>query len=88
VNQRHAKASATLSMALAGDALQVADQQDAQQEFRINRRTTGSGVAVVQPLSYTFKADVPVDPPQQVFRELIFLPGVVDNAFDVPVAPS
>ena len=38
-------------LALAGDAVQIADQQNAQQQLGINRRSTGLAVAVFQLLA-------------------------------------
>jgi hypothetical protein len=68
--------------AFAGDAVEVADQQNAQQEFRINRRTTRLAVAVFQLLPHKLEADVPVDQPQQmVLGNLIFQPEVVEQRF-------
>ena len=59
--------------AFAGDAVQVADQQDAQQKLGINRRSASVAVAVFQPLPHELKADVLLDQPQQmVLGNLIF----------------
>ena len=59
--------------ALTGDAVQIADQQNAQQQLRINRRPTRLTVAVLQLLPDELEADVLVDQPQQMgFRNLIF----------------
>ena len=49
--------------ALAGDAVQVADQQNAQQQFGINRGPPGLTVAALQLLPYKLKTDVLVDQP-------------------------
>jgi hypothetical protein len=38
-------------LAFIGDAMQVADQQDAKQKLRINRRTAGLAVTLLQPPS-------------------------------------
>src|SRR5580692_2829269 len=73
---------------LASDAVQIADQQDAQQKFGINRGTTHFAVAVFQLLSDELEADVLVDQPQQVgFRNLIFQPEVVEQRFGAVVLP-
>src|SRR6516164_8922005 len=44
--------------ALAGDAVQIADQQNAQQQLGINRGPTGIAVAVLELLSNKIKTDV------------------------------
>ena len=48
-------------LALAGDAIQIADQQDAQQEFRIDRGPARIAVGVLQLLTNEIEADVSVD---------------------------
>src|SRR6202040_1026409 len=66
--------------ALAGDAIQIADQQDAQQEVRIDRGSARIAVGVLQLLSNEIEADVPVKETQQVvFRNLIFNAKVVEQ---------
>jgi hypothetical protein len=45
-------------LALAGDAVQIADQKDAQQEFGVNRRTARIAVTLFQLLAHEGKADV------------------------------
>src|SRR6516162_11827709 len=50
-------------LALTRNAIQVANQQYAQQQLGIDRRSTGFAVAVLQLLSYKFKTDVLVDQP-------------------------
>ena len=73
---------------LAGDAIQIADQQDAQQQLGINRRTAGLAVTRFQPLPYKGKADVFFDEPQQVgLRNLIFQAEVVEQSFRAVVLP-
>jgi hypothetical protein len=74
--------SSSTSFALAGNAVQIADQQNAQQEFRINRRSAGLAVAVFQLLPYKLQTDVLVDEPQQMrFRNLIFQTEVIEKRF-------
>src|SRR5271165_1859473 len=51
---------------LAGDAVQIADQQDAQQQLGINRRSASIAVTRFQLLPHKGKADVPLDQPQQM----------------------
>src|SRR5207245_6070879 len=74
--------------ALAGDAVQIPNQQHAQQKFGINRRSSGFAVAVFQLLPHKLKADVLVDQPQQVgFRNLIFQAEVIEQRFGAVVLP-
>jgi hypothetical protein len=74
--------------ALAGDAVQVPNQQHAQQKFGIDGRPTRLTVAVLQLLPDELEADVLVDQPQQmVFRNLIFQPEVVEERFGAVVLP-
>jgi len=73
---------------LAGDAIQVADQQDAQQKFGINRRTAGLTVTRFQLLPHEGKADVPFNEPQQVgLRNLIFQAKILEQRFGAVVLP-
>ena len=75
-------------LALAGDAIQVADQQDAQQKFGINGRTAGIAVTRFQLLPHEGKADVLFDEPQQMsLRNLIFQAEVVEQRFGAVVLP-
>ena len=53
-------------LALAGDAIQVANQQDAQQQFGIDGGPSRVTVAILQPLADKGEADVLIDEPQQV----------------------
>ena len=48
-------------LAFTGDAIQVADQQDAQEEFRIDRRSTSLAVGIFQFFAYAVEADVSID---------------------------
>ena len=62
-------------LALAGDTVEIADQQNAQQEFGINRRPPGLAVTVFQLLLHKVESDVLVDEPEQMsFGNLVF-PG-------------
>src|ERR1035437_5149782 len=73
---------------LAGDAVQIADQQNAQQELGINRGPTGFAVAVSQSLAHNLKTDVLLDQPQQVgLRNLIFQAEVIKQRFGAVVLP-
>jgi hypothetical protein len=64
-------------LALAGDAIQIADQQNAQQKLGINRRAARIAVTLVQLFPYEAKADVLIDEPQQAAGESqeLDLPG-------------
>src|ERR1700752_3566819 len=67
-------------LALAGDAIEIADQQDAQQEFRIDRGSARIAVGVLQLLTNEIEADVPVKETEEVvFRNLIFNAKVVEQ---------
>src|SRR2546429_7403886 len=67
-------------LALAGDAVQVADQQNAQQQFRINRGPARLTVAIFQLLSHKLKTDVLIDQSQQmILWNLIFYTEVVEQ---------
>ena len=75
-------------LALAGDAVQIADQQNAQQQFGVDRGPPGLAVAVLQPLAHKLEADVLVDQPQQmVFRNVVFQTEVIEQRFRAVVLP-
>jgi hypothetical protein len=75
-------------LALTGDAVQVADQQDAQQKLGINGRTAGVAVTRLQLLPHKGKADVLFDQPQQMsLRNLIFQTEVIEQRFGAVVLP-
>jgi hypothetical protein len=60
-------------LALAGNAIQVADQKDAQQKLWVNRRPARLAVARLQLFAHKGKADPLFNEPQQmIFRNLIF----------------
>jgi hypothetical protein len=68
--------------ALARDAVEIADEQNAQQQLRIDRRATGITVAPFQLLPHKLEADMLVDQPQQMsFRNLVFQAKVVEQSF-------
>src|SRR5215472_7361764 len=48
-------------LTLTGDPVEITDQQNAQQQFRIHRWSTGLAVAVFQLLPYELETDVLVD---------------------------
>ena len=50
-------------LALAGNAIQISDQQNAQKQFGINRRSSGLTVTVFQLCPHKLKTDVLVDQP-------------------------
>jgi hypothetical protein len=69
-------------LAFAGDAVQIADQHNAQQQLGINRRSAGVAVAVLQLFPHKGEADVFFDEPQQVgLRNLIFQAKVIEQRF-------
>jgi hypothetical protein len=75
-------------LALAGNAVEIADQKDAQQKLRIDRRPTCLAVAILQLFAHEGEADVFFDEPQQVgFRNLIFQAEVVEQRFRAVVLP-
>jgi hypothetical protein len=75
-------------LAFAGNAIQVADQQNAQQKLGIDRGTSGIAVTRFQLLPHKGKADVLFDKPQQVgFRHLIFQAEVIEQRFRPIVLP-
>ena len=75
-------------LAFAGDAVQIADQQNAQQKFGINRWTAGLAVTRFQLLAHKGKADVLFDEPQQMgLGNLIFQAEVVEQRFGAVVLP-
>jgi hypothetical protein len=74
--------------ALTGDAIEIADQENAQQKLGINGRTDRLAVAFLQLLSHEGKAHVLFDEPQQVgFRNLISQTKVVEQRFGAVVLP-
>src|SRR5205814_7015093 len=74
--------------ALTGDAVQIPNQQYAQQKFGIDRRSSGFAVAVFQLPPHKLKADVLVDQPQQVgFRNLIFQAELIEQRYGAVALP-
>ena len=73
---------------LAGDAVQIADQQNAQQQLGINRRSASVAVTFFQLLAHEGKTDVPIDKPQQVrLWNLIVQSEVIEQRFGAVVLP-
>ena len=67
-------------LALTSDAVQIANQQNAQQKLGIDRRSTALAVTAFQLLPHKLKTDVLVDQPQQMaFRYLIFQTEVIEQ---------
>src|SRR5260370_13654132 len=65
---------------LAGDAVQIPQQQNPQQHFRINRGSPGVAVGVEQLFLDKVETDVTIDEAQQmVFGDLIFNADVVEQ---------
>jgi hypothetical protein len=71
----------------AGDAVQIADQQNAQQKLGINRRTACIAVTRFQLLPHKGKADVLFNEPQMSLWNLIFQTEVVERRFGAVVLP-
>jgi hypothetical protein len=68
--------------AFAGNAIQIADQQDAQQKFGIDGRSPSIAVAVFQSLADEGEADVLINQPQQVvFGNVVAQLEVVKQGF-------
>jgi hypothetical protein len=69
-------------LALAGNAVQITQEQNGQQELGIDRWSSGFAAAVFQLLPYKLKTGVFVDQPQQmVFTNLIFQTEVIEERF-------
>jgi hypothetical protein len=67
-------------LALAGDAVQIADQQNPQQKLGIDRGSPGVAVALPQSLAHKLETDVLIDQAQQmIFRNLIFKTEVIEQ---------
>src|SRR6266853_4723399 len=74
--------------AFAGDAVQITNQHNAQQEFGIDRGATRLAVAGSKALTHKLKTDVLVDQPQQmVLGNLIFQTEIVEQRFRAVVLP-
>src|ERR1700740_3801852 len=75
-------------LALAGDAIQIPDQQNAQQQLRIDRGPTRLIVAVFQTLPHELETDVLVDQSQQMgLRNLVFQAERVEQSSLAVVLP-
>src|ERR1700679_3988898 len=69
-------------LALTADSVQIANQQNAQQELRIDGWTTSFAVAVLQPLAHKTEVDMLINQTQQmIFRNLIFQSEVIKQRF-------
>ena len=69
-------------LALARDPIEIADQQDAQQKFWIDRGSARIAVGVLQLLTNEIEADGPV---QETEQNLIFDAKVVEQRFGTGV---
>src|ERR1700726_4313201 len=75
-------------LALAGDAIQIADQQDTQQKLGIDGRAARIAVTLFQLFPHEGKADVLIDEPQQIsLWNLIFQAEVIEQRFRAVVLP-
>src|SRR2546428_11657921 len=73
---------------LTGDAVEIPQQQDPQQHFRINRRSPRFAVGCTQLLTNKIEVDVAVDETQQVvLRNLIFDGEVVEQRLRTVLLP-
>jgi hypothetical protein len=69
-------------LALARNAVDIPDQQHAQQEFGLDRASDGLAVSVFQLLLHKLKLTLLIDEPQQmVFRNLIFETELIKQRF-------
>src|ERR1700684_677834 len=74
------------SLALARDAVEIANQQDAQQKFGIDGWPPRSAVTPFQLFAYEIKADVLFNEPQQMcLWNLIFQAEVIEQRFGTGV---
>src|ERR1700729_3563587 len=74
--------------AFAGDAIQIANQQDAQQKFGIDGRSAHLAVTLFQRFPHEGKADVLIDESQQVHLwNLIVQSEVIKQRFGAVVLP-
>src|SRR5215470_5749917 len=65
-------------LALARDAVQIANQQNAQQQLGVDGWPSGVALGILQLRSHEIEADVPIDQAQQmIFRNLILKAEVV-----------
>ena len=69
-------------LALAADAVQITDQQNAQQQLWIDGWTPSFAIAVLKSLAHETEVDVLINQPQEVILwNLIFQPEVVEQLF-------
>src|SRR5260370_29106589 len=75
-------------LARTGNAIQVADQEEAQQKLGINRWTARLAIAVLQLFAHKGKANVLFDEPQpMILRHLIFQAEIVEQRFRTRMSP-
>src|SRR2546430_17355074 len=75
-------------LALAADAIQVADQQAEQQNLGINRRTAGLTVTLLQLFPPKPQTEVFFDEPQKmILTNLIFQAKVIEQPFRQKMLP-
>src|ERR1039458_5436785 len=69
-------------LALAADTVQITNQQNPQQQFWVDRRTTSFAIAVLQLLVQEAEVDMLINQPQQmILWNLIFQLEVVEQGF-------
>src|SRR6266852_5523400 len=67
---------------LAGDPIEVPDEQQAQQYFRVNRGPTRRAIEAGQPVSHEAEIDRAVDQPEQVgFGNLVLEAEIIERRF-------
>src|SRR5258708_6794626 len=67
-------------LTLAGYSVQIANQQNTQQELRIDGWTASIAIAILQPVTHKAEVDIPIDQSQQVILcNLIFQSEVVEQ---------
>jgi len=67
---------------LTGDPIEVPDEQQAQQHFRVNRGPTRQAIEACQPISHEAEIDRAVDQPEQVgFGNLVLEAKVIEQRF-------
>src|SRR5215510_5935050 len=83
---RHMHAQLFHQLPLARDTVEIADQQQAQQQFGVDGGPTLVAIASLQLPSYEIEVDMTIDQAQQmIFRNLIFEAEVVEQRFRAAV---
>src|SRR5262249_753670 len=73
---------------LAGDPVEVADEEQPQEHFRINRGAPGRTIRALQPIPHKAEIDVAIDQPEQMrLGNLILQAEGVEEAFLLGLLP-